>query len=157
MNKFKLHPSQMIIDFIKSFEELRLEAYICPAGKLTIGYGHTSGVKSGMKITAAEAEELLKKDLAYAEKALDDIQQYFSYLCFSQNEYDALISLVFNIGNEKFRTSTIRRMLIAGMPKEKIADQFPLWTYIKGKYSNGLQRRRQAEKKIYLGGTYKNV
>lgn len=154
MNKFKLHPSQKIIDFIKSFEALSLNAYICPAGKLTIGYGHTSGVKPGMKITEAEAEELLKKDLSYAEKAVDDIQQYFSYQCFSQNEYDALISLVFNIGNEKFRTSTIRKMIIAGKPVEKIAEEFPKWTYIKGKFSNGLQRRRKAEQKIFLRGIY---
>lgn len=157
MNKFKIKPSQMILDFIKSFEELRLEAYICPAGKLTIGYGHTSGVKSGMKITREEAEDLLKRDVSFAEKAVDDIQQYFSYQCFTQNEYDALLSLVFNIGNEKFRNSTIRRMIIAGMPKEQIAEQFLKWTYIKGKYSNGLQRRRQQEKRIFLGGSYKNV
>ena len=58
--------SQNGINLIKKYEGLRLEAYLCPAGVWTIGYGHTAGVRKGMRVTAEQAEEYLKKERIYA-------------------------------------------------------------------------------------------
>lgn len=138
------------LDFIKKWESLSLKAYKCPKGIWTIGYGHTSGVKPGMQITKEEAEALIKKDVFMAESAVNELQQFFSYPVMSQNEYDALVSLVFNIGTDAFRKSTLRKYIILGYPKKTIADQFLVWTYVNKKYCQGLQNRRREERQIYL-------
>lgn len=144
----KMHLSESGLNYIKSFEELRLRSYICPAGKLTVGYGHTGpDVKPNMIITEGEAAELFRKDCAWVEDAVNAMNADLK-----QNEFDALCSLVFNIGGEKFRTSTIRRLIVKKADKQKIADQFLVWTYIKGQYSQGLQNRRREEQKIFLKG-----
>ena len=85
------------INLIKEFEGCMLTAYRCPAGVLTIGYGHTgSDVKAGMKITKEKATELLKKDLIKFEK---HVMKYDNVYHFNQNQFDALVSFAFNIGN----------------------------------------------------------
>ena len=140
--------SEAGLNYIKSFEELRLRSYICPAGKLTVGYGHTgTDVKPNMIITEAEAAELFRKDCAWVEAAVNAMNADLK-----QNEFDALCSLVFNIGADAFRNSTIRRLVVKKADKQKIAEQFLLWTYIKGHYSQGLQNRRREEQKIFLKG-----
>lgn len=140
--------SEAGLNYIKSYEELRLRSYICPAGKLTVGYGHTGpDVKPNMIITEAEAAELFRKDCAWVEAAVNAMNADLQ-----QNEFDALCSLVFNIGADKFRNSTIRRLIVKKADKQKIADQFLVWTYIKGHYSQGLQNRRREEQKIFLKG-----
>lgn len=144
----KMHLSESGLNYIKSFEELRLRSYICPAGKLTVGYGHTGpDVKPNMIITEGEAAELFKKDCAWVEDAVNAMNTDLQ-----QNEFDALCSLVFNIGAAAFRNSTIRRLILNKSEKIKIADQFLVWTYIKGQYSQGLQNRRREERKIFLEG-----
>lgn len=137
------------IKFMKSFEELRLKSYLCQSGVWTIGYGHTAGVKKGQTITEEQAEEFFRKDSAWAENAVNKLM-----LKLNQNEFDSLVSLVFNIGELAFSKSTIRRYLLSGMNKVKIADQFLVWTYSKGVYSAGLQRRRLKERQIYLYNNY---
>lgn len=137
------------IKFMKSFEELRLTSYLCESKVWTIGYGHTAGVRKGQKITEEQAEEFFRQDSAWAEKAVNNLQ-----LNLSQNEFDALVSLVFNIGEDAWGKSTIRRYLLTGVSKIKIADQFLVWTHSKGKYSAGLQRRRLKERQIFFYNNY---
>ena len=79
------------IALIKEFEGLRLKAYKCPGGVWTIGYGHTAGVKSGMVITEAQAEEYLKADLIVFERYLNGLG-----LALNQNQFDALVSFIYN-------------------------------------------------------------
>ena len=133
------------IDFIKSFEKLRLQAYLCEANKLTIGYGHTRNVKIGQTCTVAEAEQMLAEDIAIAEKAVNTIKQELT-----QNQYDSLVSLCFNIGNENFKTSTLYRKVNADPNDLTIKGEFTKWVWCKKKKSKGLTRRRIEEAKIYF-------
>lgn len=133
------------VDFIKSFEKLRLQAYLCEANKLTIGYGHTRNVKIGQTCTVAEAEQMLAEDIAIAEKAVNTINQELT-----QNQYDSLVSLCFNIGNENFKTSTLYRKVNADPNDPTIKGEFVRWIYCKKKKSKGLTRRRIEEAKIYF-------
>lgn len=133
------------IDFIKSFEALRLQAYLCEANKLTIGYGHTRNVRLGQTCTVAEAEQMLAEDIAIAEKAVNTINQELT-----QNQYDSLVSLCFNIGNENFKTSTLYRKVNADPNNPTIKGEFVRWIYCKKKKSKGLTRRRIEEAKIYF-------
>lgn len=133
------------IDFIKSFEKLRLQAYLCEANKLTIGYGHTRNVKIGQTCTVAEAEQMLAEDIAIAEKAVNTINQELT-----QNQYDSLVSLCFNIGNENFKTSTLYRKVNTDPNDLTIKGEFVRWIYCNKKKSKGLTRRRIEEAKIYF-------
>lgn len=140
------------IDFICRCEELELEAYKDIKGIWTIGYGHTGPeVKFKMTITKEQAEEYLAKDLAIAEKALTPIKNLTQY------EYDALVSLVFNIGTTKFKNSTIRRLLLQGN-KDLAANQFKVWNKVTigndKVVSNGLINRRAKETKLFTTGDY---
>lgn len=131
------------INLIKKFEGCKLTAYLCPAGVWTIGYGHTEGVKKGDKITQDKAEELLKQDLSKFEDALN------SYgFAISQNQFDALISFIFNIGISAFRTSTMFKYLRKNQ-YVAAADQFNKWVYVNHKPSKGLERRREAERALF--------
>ncbi len=126
---------------IKEFEGLRLEAYRCPAGVWTIGWGHTSGVVPGQKITEEEAERLLEEDLRPVVAALPE--------GLTENQQAALASLCFNIGVGAFRASTIRRLVAANPLDPRIPGEFLRWKYSRGKILPGLVRRRQAEAKLY--------
>ena len=140
------------IELIKEFEGLRLTAYKCPAGVWTIGYGHTGMVdgkliSSGMTITAAKATELLKKDLASFEAAVNGCVT----VPITQNMFDALVSFSFNVGSGALRRSALLRKLNAKDYKGA-ANEFPLWNKAGGKVLNGLVRRRKAEKELFLDG-----
>lgn len=135
--------SQRGIDLIKQFEGLRLTAYKCPAGVYTIGYGHTRGVKRGMKITEEEASAYLAADLRNSEKA---VERYDSIYHWNQNEYDALVSFTFNCG-----ATNLRSLLRNGRRnRSQIAGTLPLYRKSGGKVLKGLVRRRAAEKALFL-------
>ncbi len=133
------------IDLIKSFESLALTTYICPAGKLTIGYGHTAGVQPGEQITPDQADALLAQDLASSEQAVN--QSVVTPL--NQNQFDALISFCFNVGTGNFESSTLLRLLNNG-DYTGAADQFLLWNHSRGQVMDGLTRRREAERALFL-------
>ena len=133
------------IDLIKEFEGLRLKAYKCPGGVWTIGYGHTAGVKPGMVISEAQAEEYLKADLIAFEKYLNSLG-----LAINQNQFDALISFIYNVGTGNFSRSTLLRKVRANPQGNSIMDEFLKWVYSKGHVLPGLQRRRLAEMKLYF-------
>ncbi|MDT0205784.1 lysozyme, partial [Serratia marcescens] len=109
-------------DFIKGFEALRLRAYPDPGtGKpFTIGWGHTKGVKSGDRITQEQAEAFFSEDLAVFELTVNSAIKR----TMTQNQFDAMVSLAFNIGGPAFAGSTLAKKFNAGDIKGA-ADQFP--------------------------------
>ena len=133
------------IALIKEFEGLRLKAYLCPGGVWTIGYGHTASVKPGMVISEAQAEEYLKADLVRFERYLNGLG-----LALNQNQFDALISLIYNIGIGNFQKSTLLRKARINANDNSIMDEFLRWVYSKGRVLPGLQRRRLREMKLYF-------
>ena len=133
------------IALIKEFEGLRLKAYQCPGGVWTIGYGHTAGVKPGMLISKAQAEEYLKADLIAFERYLNGLG-----LALNQNQFDALVSFIYNVGTGNFTNSTLLRKVRANPQDNSIMDEFLRWVYSKGRVLPGLQRRRLAEMKLYF-------
>lgn len=135
--------SQRGINLIKQFEGVRLTAYKCPAGVYTIGYGHTRGVTRGMKITEEEASAFLAADLRNSEKA---VERYNSVYHWNQNEFDALVSFTFNCG-----AANLRSLLRNGRRnRSQIAETLPLYRKAGGKVLKGLERRRAAEKALFL-------
>ena len=136
---------------IKEFEGCKLTAYICPAGVWTIGIGSTrysdgSAVKRGQTLANEEAALLLlSKTLASYEHAVNAIK-----VDLTQNEFDALVSLTYNIGARNLANSTLVKMLKAGDPKSEIAQQFLRWDKANGKPLAGLTRRRNAEAELFL-------
>jgi lysozyme len=131
------------VDLIKRWEGLRLEAYLCPSGVETVGYGHTGGdVWLGMTITEPEAEELLRRDLFRFE---DCISSQVKVLL-TDNEYAALVSWAYNVGCGAVKNSTLVRRLNAGEPKDiVISQELMRWTKANGQTLQGLVNRRQAE------------
>lgn len=149
--------SQKGIDLIKRYEGLVTHSYLCPANKLTVGYGHCGeDVKQGMVITEKEAEQLLNKDLQKFESKLNfSLEQ--DHITVNQNQFDACISFIFNLGFSAFIFSTLYKKLKAG-DYTGAADEFPKWVYIT-KYvdgekvkikQKGLETRRKAEKELFL-------
>ena len=137
--------SQNAYDIIKKYEGLRLEAYRCPAGVLTIGYGHTKGVTEGMKISSEQADIYLVTDITGAEKYLDSLA-----LSLNQNQFDALVSLIFNIGSGNFSRSTLLCKLKVNPLDPTIGDEFMRWVYAGGRILRGLQKRRADEVRLYI-------
>ena len=133
------------IALIKEFEGLRLKAYKCPGGVWTIGYGHTAGVKPGMVITEAQAEQFLKEDLITFEKAVNT-----QNLSINQNQFDALVSFIYNIGVGNFQKSTLLHKVLIDPNDNSIMDEFLRWVYSKGRVLPGIQRRRLREMKLYF-------
>lgn len=138
----KIGPAGLAL--IKSFESLRLEAYLpTPDDVPTIGYGHTEGVQMGDVWTEAEADAALLEDVAKFEACVEKAVN----VPMRQNEFDACVSLAFNIGCKAFRDSTLVRMLNDG--ENGAADQFLRWDKQAGKRLRGLTRRREAERDLF--------
>lgn len=137
--------SQRGISLIKSFESLRLEAYRCPAGIWTIGYGHTAGVRRGDRINEQKAEQLLAEDLR-------EFEEVVSRECpgVSQRRFDALVSFVFNVGTGNFLKSTLLKCVKANPDNVNIRYEFSRWNKSKGMVLSGLIRRRKAEADLYF-------
>jgi len=137
--------SQTGLELIKSFESLCLMAYMpTPDDVPTIGYGSTRGVTMGDTCTESEALQMLKEDCSEAEGCVSmavDVE-------LSQNQFDALVSLVFNIGCGAFRGSTLLKLLNAG-DYAAAQQQFGRWNKQAGKVLNGLTRRREAEAELF--------
>lgn len=133
--------SEKGLELIKKFEGCKLTAYRCPAGVLTIGYGHTGDVKEGQKITQKKADTLLKEDLEKFEKR---VAKYNWKYHFNQNEFDALVSFAYNIGNVDGLTKNGKRS------RGQVADAILLYNKAGGKVLNGLVKRRKAEQTLFL-------
>lgn len=137
-------------ELIKQFEGLRLEAYLCPAGIWTIGYGHTSGVSPNSFITIQEADEYLHRDVATIEMQLNKLN-----LSLRQCQWDAIVSFVFNVGIGNFKSSTLLAKIRINPDDNSIMDEFLRWVYANGKVMRGLQKRRLTEMKLYFSDKLK--
>ncbi len=137
-------------ELIKQFEGLRLEAYLCPAGIWTIGYGHTSDVSPNSFITIQEADEYLHRDVAAIEMQLNKLN-----LSLRQCQWDAIVSFVFNVGIGNFKASTLLAKIRINPDDNSIIDEFLRWVYANGKVMRGLQKRRLTEMKLYFSDKLK--
>jgi lysozyme len=138
------------LKLIKEFEGLRLTAYICPAGVLTIGYGSAGPhVTPGKAITRAQADALLLKDLARFEAGVSELITK----PLTQGQFDALVSFAFNLGCGALEESTLRRRLNGGEDANTvIAQELPKWVKAAGATLPGLVRRRAAEVELATSG-----
>ena len=138
------------LKLIAQFEGCYLQAYLCPANVWTIGIGTTiypNGVKvkKGDKCTLEQAHEYLAHDMIEFEKTVNDSVK----VSLSQNQFDALVSLAYNIGSTAFKNSTLLKKLNA-KDYQGAADQFLRWNKGGGKVLKGLVRRREAERALFL-------
>lgn len=129
------------LNLIKTFEGCHLTAYKCPAGILTIGYGHTKYVRLGMAITQSQAEKYLREDCVKAES---NVNKFNSKYKWTQNEFDALVSFAFNVGSIDQLTGNGTRS------KEVIATKMLEYNKSNGKVLEGLTKRRKAEHNLFL-------
>lgn len=129
---------------IKKFEGCELTAYQCSAGVWTIGYGHTKGVEKGMTISKESAEEML----------IEELHEYEGYITdnvtspLSQNQFDAMVSWVYNLGPSNLLASTLLKVLNAG-DYDGVPAQIKRWNKAGGQTLDGLIRRREAESLLF--------
>ena len=141
-----MNTSSLGLGIIKEFEGLKLKAYTCPAGILTIGYGHTGkDVFDGQEITERIATELLKKDVINSENA---VNKYCKDL--KQCEFDALVSFVYNVGVGNFKSSTLLKKILNKSQKSEIRTELLRWTKAGGFELSGLKRRREREYQLFI-------
>lgn len=129
---------------ISEFEGFSGKAYLCPAGVLTIGYGHTRGVKPGMVISENEAEKLLWGDLVHFK---NDIAPLVT-VDVTEGQFVALMSFAYNLGVGNLKKSTLLRELNKGN-FVNAGDEFARWIYVKGQPTKGLMRRRAKEREVF--------
>ncbi|HEY9886864.1 MAG TPA: lysozyme [Candidatus Obscuribacterales bacterium] len=139
---------------IKSFEGLELRAYQDAVGVWTIGYGHTAmagppTVTPGMTITEAEAERILKQDLAVFERGVRNALTVNTH----PDQFSAMVSFAFNVGVAALRDSTLLRKHNSG-DFAGAAAEFGRWVYAGGQLLAGVERRRKAERALYLSQDY---
>ena len=142
------------IELLTHFEGLELEAYQDSVGVWTIGYGHTKGVVSGMTITKSQAKDMLQTELIEYQGYINDIVK----VQLSQNQFDALVCWVYNLGPTNLRSSTLLKVL---NQRDKLLapEQIRRWNKAGGKVLKGLVRRREAEALLFAGKdwtTYKD-
>lgn len=129
----------------EQFEGCSLNAYQDQVGVWTIGYGHTGAdVQAGLTITLAQAQALLLSDVAASASFVNQAVT----VALVQDEFDALVDFVFNLGRGAFAGSTLLRDLNAGN-FTVAAGQFDLWDYAGGQVVAGLLRRREAEEALF--------
>ena len=136
--------SQEGLALIKKFEGCRLKAYRCSANVLTIGYGHTGGVKEDDTITQEEADKLLKADVFKFEKNVEDNVK----VELNQSQFDALVAWTFNLGVGNLRSSTMLQKL-NNEDYTSVPSEMKRWNKAGGKTLDGLIRRRKAESLLF--------
>ena len=144
-NTAALSVSPKLIDMLKEFEGFRAYPYTCPGGSLTIGYGNTIKPGEYTSITKEEADSLLRKTVSGFESAVKKMVN----VPLSQNQYDALVSLAYNIGAGALKRSTLIDKLNSGDYKAA-ANEFTRFVKSNGKTLDGLVRRRERERNLFL-------
>jgi len=140
------------IELIKHYEGLYLDAYICPAGVKTIGYGTTvypngEKVQMGDKVTKEQAEEYLLSDIKKIDKYLTNLN-----LDIDGNQKSSLISFIYNLGLGNFNKSTLLKKIKINPNDQSIGNEFMKWINSNGKPLEGLRRRRKSEWILYSTG-----
>lgn len=138
--------SEQGLELVAKYEGCRLEAYKCPAGIWTIGYGHTAGVKAGDTLPSKEAAKvLLQKDIAkYAASVNNCVKKGLITFPLNQNQFDALTSFCYNCGAGSLQK------LVKGRSAAEVADKLLLYNKGGGKELAGLTRRRKEERELFL-------
>ena len=144
--------SQEGLSLIKKFEGLELTAYQCSAGVWTIGYGHTKGVQEGDEWSESHANDMLEIELEEYESYINDCVE----VSLSQNQFDALVSWVYNLGPANLKSSTMLKVLNLG-DFPKVPEQIKRWNKAGGKVLQGLIRRREAEALLFEGKEWHEV
>lgn len=139
-------PSEKLVDLIKKHEGFKTEAYICPAGKLTIGYGHRTSVYK--RVSKEKAYKLLLSDLSKVNKVLPHLLTK----SLSEAQYEALLSFCFNVGVGNFEKSALRKLINENPDNPEIAAEFAKWRKGGGKILRGLVKRRRDEATFYFNG-----
>lgn len=143
-----MHASREGLEFISRFEGLSLSPYKCPANYWTVGYGHRirEGEEDLFKGLASQEDaiKLLQLDVRDAEQAVNACVQ----IPLTQNQFDALVSLVFNIGSGNFKKS-ILRVVINKQDRPAISRHWLQWRMAGGKVLAGLERRRKEELRLF--------
>ena len=134
--------SQNGINKIKKYENLKLKAYKCSAGKPTIGYGHTKEVYMGQTITKEKAEEFFREDLKGPERYVNEVNKNKKYNL-NQNQFDSLVSFTYNAGPKKLKTLTQNRT------KAQLPNGMKLYNKVGKKVIKGLVNRRQDEINLF--------
>lgn len=141
--------SEKGIDLLKILEEgkgFSSKSYLCPAGKRTIGYGHVVLPEDNIiePITEDQAEDILEKDVVIAENAINK----YVKVPLTQNQFDALVCFVFNVGKTNFKTSTLLKFINEQL-WDKIPKQFMRWVYHDKTLIKGLENRRKIEVRLW--------
>ena len=144
--------SQEGLSLIKKFEGCELEAYKCAAGVWTIGFGSIKGVKQGDTITQEEADNLLLHEMDEYEGYINDAVN----VDLNQNQFDALVSWVFNLGPSNLSSSTLLTK-INNKDWKDVPNQIKRWNKAGGKVLEGLIRRREAEALLFEGKEWHEV
>jgi lysozyme len=147
-----MNVSKAGLDLIKDFEgyhkrlaDGRCTTYYCPAGVLTLGYGCTEGIREGQIWTHDEAIEALKREISKFERVVNQAVT----VDMTQPQYDACVSLAYNIGAAGFRRSSVLRYLNRG-DINRAAKSFELWVNGGGRFLPGLLIRRKREAALFL-------
>ena len=145
MNNNLTYQSQALTE---TMEGIKLKAYLASAGVPTIGFGHTKGVKMGDVCTLAQAQQWLKEDL---KSAVNDVNRLVQ-VKLTQNQFDACVDFVFNLGGTNFAKSTLLKH-INDNNFVMAANEFPKWNKarVNGQLVSlaGLTKRRLAEKELF--------
>jgi lysozyme len=141
----KLSVSQRLVDMIKGFEGFRAYPYTCPGGSLTIGYGTTIKPGEYTSITKEQGEALLRKSISGFERSVKNLVK----VPLNQNQYDALVSFTYNVGAGALKRSTLLKKLNSG-DYSGAADELLKFTKANGKVLEGLVRRREKERNLFL-------
>ena len=140
------------IELLKKFEGCKLEAYQDSVGVWTIGYGHTKGVYKGMTISQDDAEEMLEEEMEEYEGYIEEYVE----VPLSQNEFDALVCWVYNLGPTNLRNSTL--LMVLNQSKfDEVPEQIKRWNKAGGEVLKGLVRRREAEALLFQGEQWHEV
>ncbi len=143
--------SDKCIQLIKHFEGFSAKPYLCPAGVATIGYGSTRDTDgkaitmAHRTITETDAINLMRATLVTYENA---VNRYVK-VPINQNQFDALVDFAYNAGAKNLLTSTLLRKLNAG-DYVGASKEFSRWVYAGSKKLNGLVRRREAERQLFI-------
>jgi len=140
------------VELIRHFEGCRFDAYLCPAGVWTIGYGHTADVKEGDSIDQEAAEAFLIEDLEKFEQAVMRLVE----VPLTQQQFDALVSWTFNLGAGNLAESTLLRKL-NNYQYAEVPEQIMRWVRAGGQVLDGLVRRRAAEAALFQNKNWREA
>ena len=140
-----MRTTEILIEKLTEMEGLRLEAYRDAAGVLTIGYGHTKGVREGDRISAYWAKELLREDV---EEVAQDVLSLG--VARTEGQLDALTSFAFNVGFGRLCRSTLLKTIRRGGSRNQIRREFKRWVFADGKRLRGLEKRREWEARRFF-------